>query len=121
MRLVEMVFEKKLDCLGLGVGEVVEIIKKVASETDNISVQLDRWDEEGNFRFVVRAAAGQSYLENSPEDFVKYVTAEMRKFFKKLESEIMEYRHIKPYLAIYNKNGKSTVEVFEKAGIDIIS
>jgi len=121
MRLVEVVFEKEIVCFGLKTKEIVEIAKKVMSETDDIRVQLGGWDEKGNFRFVVRASAGQSYLENHPEEFVKYAMREMEKFFKKLESKIMEYRHIKPYLAIYNKNGKSTVEVFEKAGIDVIS
>jgi len=90
MRLVEVVFEKEIVCFGVGTSEIVEIAKKVISETKDISVQLDGWDEKGNFRFVVRASAGQSYLENHPEDFVKYATFEMKKFFKKLESEIME-------------------------------
>jgi len=121
MRVVEIVFEEELETFGLEIGEVVEIVRETAKELDGIRISLEDWDENGKFRFAVRTGAGRSYLEEQPGSFVGHATEKMKEFFEKLENRLKYYHTIKPFLAIYSRNGNSNREIFEKAGIEVIS
>ena len=124
MRVVEIVYEGELKTFGLEIGEVVEIVKETAKELDGVRVSLEDWDENGKFRFSVKMHPGSTWLEEHPKDFMDVAVREFNNFFEKLENRLKYYSSIKPFLHIYSKNGNGTGEVreiFEKAGIEVIS
>jgi len=120
MRVVEVVFEEELKTFGLEIGEVVEIVKETAKEVDNVRIHLEDWDEYGTFRFSVKIPVSK-WLEEHPKDFMDVAVRELNNFLEKLENRLRYYYTIKPFLAIYSRNGNSNREIFEKAGIGIIS
>ena len=121
MRLVEVVFEEELKTFGLEIGEVVEIVKETAKELDGVRIHLEDWDENGKFRFSVKMLPGSTWLEEHPKDFMNVAVREFNNFFEKLKNGLEYYSLIKPFLAIYSKNGNSNRDLFEKAGIEVIS
>ena len=128
MRVVEIVFEEKFKYFGLEIGEIVEIVRDVANKRDDIEICLEDWDENGKLRFAIRMKPGYNYLEQMPHALMKKVVSEFSKFIEDVESRLYQYRKIKPFLHIYSKNNgvgevksNQVREIFEKAGIEVIS
>jgi len=122
MRVVEIVYEEEIDSFGLGIGEVVEIVKEVLeknNEGNGIKIYLDDWTETA-LRFCVKKH--MKNMRNS--EFYTYAENEMNKALSEVWKRLRRYSEIKPFLHIYSKNGNGTGEIreiFEKAGIEVIS
>jgi len=119
MRVVEIVFEEEINSFGLSLGEVVEIVKEVLeknNEGNGIKIYLDDWTETA-LRFYVKKHTKN--MRNS--EFYTYAENEMNKVLLEIWKRLRRYSEIKPFLTIYNRNGNSNREIFEKAGIEVIS
>ena len=119
MKAVEIVFEEEINSFGLSLGEIVEIVKEVLeknNEGNGIKIYLDDWTETA-LRFCVKKHTKN--MRNS--EFYTYAENEMNKVLSEIWKRLRRYSEIKPFLAIYSRNGNSNREIFEKTGIEVIS
>jgi len=119
MKAVEIVFEEEINSFGLGIGEVVEIVRGVlekSNEGNGVKIYLDDWTENA-LRFCVKKHTKR--MRNS--EFYTYAENEMNKVLSEIGKRLRRYSEIKPFLHIYSRNGNSNREIFEKAGIEVIS
>ena len=119
MRAVGIVYEEEINSFGLSLGEIVEIVKEVLeknNEGNGIKIYLDDWTET-TLRFCVK-----KHMKNMRNgEFYTYAESEMGKVLSEIWKRLRRYSEIKPFLAIYSKNRNSNREIFEKAGIEVIS
>ena len=127
MRVVEVVFETEIKTFGLSADEIYEIVKEEIGKGDSFDIVLDDWDWEhknGNMvcKFAVSSAVGFKYIENSPSEFLRRAIEELKVVLDDIGRKLEYYSMIKPFLAIYSKNGRNGIrEVFEEKGIEVIS
>jgi len=129
MRVVEVVFEEEIKTFGLEIGEVVEIVREAVREMNDregysIAIELRDWfvrdgTEYLNIELAIKAVS--SYIKENKDDFLRKSESVVSKLLENLNKRLEYYNAIKPFLHIYSKNGNSNREIFEKAGIEIIS
>lgn len=108
-----------INSFGLRPDEVVEIVKRALKENNEgngIKIYLDDWTES-SLRFCVKKH--MKHMSNS--EFYTYAENEVNKVLSKIQRRLEKYSSIKPFLTIYNRNGNSNREIFERAGIGVIS
>ena len=119
MKAVEIVFEEEINSFGLSLGEIVKIVKSVLEEKNEgnlVRIYLDDWTET-TLRFCVKKHTKN--MRNS--EFYTYAENELNKVLSEIWKRLRRYSEIKTFLAIYSKNGNGNREIFEKAGIEVIS
>ena len=117
MRLVEVVFEEEINSFGLSEEEIKEIARGVLAKREGNGVTIEI--EDINIATISFRVVNKSWGRNS--DFLETAMTELDKILKDIMSKLKHYSSIKPFLAIYSRNGNSNREIFEKAGIEVIS
>ena len=118
MRAVEIVFEEELKTFGLSEKEIEEIAKEILArreEENGVTIEI----EDINIATISLRVVNKSWGRNS--DFLETAVIELDKILREIKSKLEYYSSIKPFLAIYSRNGNSNREIFEKAGIEVIS
>ena len=107
MRVVEIVFEERINRFGLSLDEVVEIVRKTIEEFNDgngIKIELRDWNEDCNFEFAVKSKIIEVSTEIAEE--------KLKTVYNSIIEKLRFYSSIKPFLHLYSKNGNSR-EIFK--------
>jgi len=72
-----------------------------------------------NIELAIKAVS--SYIKENKDDFLRKSESVVSKLLENLNKRLEYYNAIKPFLVVYSKNGNSNRDLFEKAGIEVIS